>query len=159
MMYDMKIGELSTRTGASTKTIRYYEDIGLLPQADRAANGYRTYDEDSVDRLLFIRDAQATGLPLTEIASILDLRGRGETTCHHVIDLLEHHLHDLDAHIKTLKRTRLRLIAMAERAKALDPSACTDPNRCQTIAHDDAPAGKTGARHLHRRPAAHTHGT
>jgi len=152
----MKIGELAQETGISTKTIRYYEDIKLLPAPSREPNGYRTYEDESVERLLFIRDAQATGLTLAEIASILDLRGRGETTCHHVVDLLERHLSDLDAHIKTLKKTRLRLAAMAERAQKLDPSTCTDPNRCQTIAHDEQ--GTTVARHFQRRPSAHKHG-
>lgn len=154
----MKIGELSQRTGISTKTIRYYEDIELLPPPLREPNGYRSYEDESVDRLQFIRDAQATGLTLTEIASIVDLRGRGEATCQHVIDLLERHLHDLDEHIRSLKRTRRKLAAMAQRAQTLDPSTCTDPNRCQTIAHQEQTAGTPVVRHVHRRPAAHQHG-
>lgn len=83
----MQIGELARRVDVSTKTIRYYEDIGVLPQPERAPNGYRDYGEDAVDRLRFIRDAQATGLTLTEIASILDMRNHGLGTCHHVVDL------------------------------------------------------------------------
>ncbi|HKZ25747.1 MAG TPA: heavy metal-responsive transcriptional regulator [Acidimicrobiia bacterium] len=100
----MRIGELASRTGTTTKTIRYYEDIGLLLQPDRAANDYRDYPEEAVDRLHFVRDVQATGLTLTEIASILDLRSQGETTCHHVVDLLERHLVALDRHITLFVR-------------------------------------------------------
>ena len=54
----------------------------MLPEPDRADNGYRDYGPETIDRLRFVRDAQATGLSLTEISSILDLRGHGETTTH-----------------------------------------------------------------------------
>jgi len=68
----MNIGELSRQTGVSTKTVRYYETIGLVPPPERADNGYRIYQPDAVERLLFIRDAQASGLSLTEIGAIDD---------------------------------------------------------------------------------------
>jgi len=156
----LRIGEVARETGVPTKTIRYYEDIGLLPEPDRADNGYREYGSDTVDRLRFVRDAQATGLSLTEIASILDLRGHGETTCHHVLELLERHLSDLDRHIETLHKTRDHLDALTERARNLDPAECTDPYRCQTISEDAGnPVGKKrrqGA-HLHLAPQGHSH--
>ncbi len=155
----MRIGELAQRTGVSAKTIRYYEDIGVLPPPERSTNDYRDYGPDAVDRLRFIRDAQATGLTLTEISSILELRGRGEPTCGHVIELLEQHLTDLDHHIKTLQQTREQLAQLTERARGLDPAACTDPNRCQTITalvYDKRE--KRGAAHLHQAPHEHHHG-
>jgi DNA-binding transcriptional MerR regulator len=129
----MRIGELTGRTGVPTKTIRYYEEIGVLPAPNRAPNGYRDYPEEAVGRLDFARDTQATGLSLTEIASILDLRGQGQATCHHVIDLLQRHLAALDRHIETLRQARGQLAALTEQARSLDPSECRDPNRCQTI--------------------------
>ncbi len=130
----MRIGELTGRTGVSTKTIRYYEGIGLLTPPERMPNGYRHYDPNAEDRLRFIRDAQATGLSLAEIGSILDLRAHGESTCGHVIELLEQHLKDLDLHMKRLRRARRNLTELTERARGLDPTDCTDSNRCQTIA-------------------------
>ncbi|MEX1134522.1 MAG: heavy metal-responsive transcriptional regulator [Acidimicrobiia bacterium] len=153
----MRIGELAQRTGTTTKTIRYYEDIGLLTEPDRAANDYRDYPEDAVDRLNFVRDAQATGLTLTEIASILDLRSQGETTCNHVIDLLERHLAALDRHIQTLRETRKKLAALTEQARSLDPSECRDPNRCQTITGGLSLKTRDGGRHLHTGPVGHSH--
>jgi DNA-binding transcriptional MerR regulator len=155
----MRIGELADRTGTTAKTVRYYEEIGLLPVPDRGANDYRDYAEDAVDRLSFIRDAQATGLTLTEIASILDLRSQGETTCHHVIDLLERHMTALDKHIKTLRETRKKLASLTEQARNLNPADCVDPNRCQTISHLQGPdqMTRTPARHLHEAPAGHHH--
>ncbi|MEA2002037.1 MAG: heavy metal-responsive transcriptional regulator [Actinomycetota bacterium] len=129
----MKIGELARVTGVSTKTIRYYEEIGVLPEPERADNGYRLYAESAVDRLTFVKDAQATGLSLDEIAAILGLRERGEATCNHVMHLLEHHLKQLDSRIAALQKTRATLTAIADRAQQLDPADCVDPNRCQTI--------------------------
>lgn len=155
----MRIGELAQRTGTTTKTIRYYEDIGLLPEPARDHNDYRDYTEDVVDRLDFIRDAQATGLTLTEIASILDLRSQGEATCHHVIDLLERHMSALDKHIKTLRQTRRKLADLTDRARGLDPSDCVDPNRCQTIslAEGQDLTAHRGGQHLHTAPSGHHH--
>ncbi len=150
----MKIGEVAAATGVTTKTIRYYEDIGLLPEPERSPNGYRSYGSDTVERLLFVRDAQATGLSLTEIASILELRGHGASTCTHVVHLLEHHLEELDRHIVSLKKTRGQLATLTERARSLDPADCTDPNRCQTIA-DGIPA--LDDRDFHAAPHPHRH--
>lgn len=130
----MRIGEVARKTGLTTKTIRYYEEIGLIPQPARDANDYRDYAEDAIDRLLFVRDAQATGLTLTEITSILELRHEGHGTCHHVAELLERHLRDIDKHLEELRKTRRQLAALTERARGLDPADCTDPIRCQTIA-------------------------
>jgi MerR family mercuric resistance operon transcriptional regulator len=58
-----------------------------------------------VERLRFIRDTQGTALTLTEIASILEMREEGETTCHHVADLLELHLAAIEPQIQALYRT------------------------------------------------------
>ncbi len=118
-------------------------------------NGYRDYGDETVDRLSFIRDAQATGLSLTEIASILDLRGRGETTCGHVTELLERHLAALDEHVGRLQRTRSKLAELTERANRLDPAECVDPIRCQTIARGLADSDISVK--IHSAPAEHRH--
>ncbi len=133
MMGNMRIGDLATLTGVSTKAIRYYEEVGVLPKPERSDNGYRVYAQSAVDRLIFVKDAQATGLSLNEIAAILGLREQGEATCNHVLHLLEHHLDQLDTKIAALQKTRTTLGTITERARALDPADCHDPNRCQTI--------------------------
>lgn len=130
----MKIGDLGLRCGVTAKTIRYYESIGLLDEPDRTASGYRDYGDDAVERLQFIRDAQATGLSLAEIASVLELKGAGERSCAHTMALLEEHVASIDSQIEQLMAARRELSRLADRAKALDPAACTDPNRCQVIA-------------------------
>lgn len=160
----MKIGDVAHQTGLPTTTIRYYEDIGLVPPPARAPNGYRAYESAAVERLRFIRDAQESGLTLAEVSSILELRSQGEPTCHHVIELMERHLEDVDRRIEQLRASRELYAGLIARAKGLDPADCTDADRCQTIAvvagdpdhakaHDLVPVTK----HDHdRRPSAQT---
>ena len=129
----MRIGDVAHQTGLTTTTIRYYEDIGLVPPPARASNGYRDYGPEAVERLRFIRDAQDSGLSLSEVSSILELRGQGESTCHHVIELMERHLADVDLRIERLRASRELYAGLIARARRLDPADCTDPDRCQTI--------------------------
>lgn len=129
----MRIGQLAEQAGVSTKTIRYYESVGLLPEPKRTSSGYRSYEGGTVERLRFIRDAQSSGLSLAEIASVLELKESGTTSCHHTRSLLTRHLEEVDRQIERLQETREKLQAMAARADELDPSTCTDPNRCQVI--------------------------
>jgi len=153
----MNIGELASLTGVSTKAIRYYEEIGVLREPERASNGYRTYESDTVDRLRFVKDSQLTGLSLAEITTILDQRGRGESTCQHVMTLLDHHLEELEARIKTLETTRSKLVAIAERSRQLDPADCVDPNRCQTLSPLDEKLGAESEFGVAPRQHAHSH--
>lgn len=143
----MRIGELADHAGLTPKTIRYYEGLGLMDAPDRHANGYRDYAADAVDRLRFIRDSQAAGLTLAEVAEILTMKAAGESTCAHTRSLLARHLAEVDAQIARLLAARAELMAMAERADSLDPAGCTDPARCQVIAANSAAAsaGKGGA--------------
>lgn len=113
----MQIGQLASRAGVSPKTIRYYEDAGLLAPPPRTASGYRDYDDRAVLRLRFIRAAQSIGLSLGEIREILAFRDRGETPCRHVAALIEGHALDLDERISELQRMRRELERLSQRAK------------------------------------------
>ena len=134
----MRIGELADTADVSAKTIRYYESIGLLAEPARTSSGYRDYDDRAVDRLQFIRQAQASGLTLAEVASVLELKASGARSCAHTRSLLERHLAEIDEQIERLTAARAEMAALADRAGAPDPAACTDPDRCQVIA---APEG------------------
>jgi DNA-binding transcriptional MerR regulator len=129
----MRIGELAQQTGLTTKTVRYYEQIGLMEEPDRHTNGYRDYGDDAIERLRFIRDSQAAGLTLAETGEILGMKAAGESTCAHTRDLLARHLADVDAQIDRLLATRTELRAMATRAATMNPESCNDPARCQVI--------------------------
>lgn len=130
----MKISELGQRCGVTAKTIRYYESIGLMDEPGRTPSGYRDYGDDAIERLRFIRDAQVTGLTLSEIASVLELKSAGQRSCAHTTALIDAHLASIDLQIEQLTAARRELTVLAERARTLDPSSCTDPNRCQVIA-------------------------
>ncbi|MFT6289601.1 MAG: DNA-binding transcriptional MerR regulator [Ilumatobacter sp.] len=129
----MKIGELAGTAGVSTKTIRYYESIGVLDEPARTESGYRSYGPGVVERLDFVKQAQSSGLALAEIKSILEIKDQGGTTCEHTTSLLRRHLEELDNKIVELQAARVELRAMYARAGQLDPAECTDENRCQII--------------------------
>jgi len=135
MMVGMRIGEVAEEVGVTTKTIRYYERIGLLPSAERTPSGYRSYGSDTLERVRFIRDAQATGLSLTEIQSVLELKAHGQRSCEHTRSLLHRHLDEIDAQIERLRAARRELAQLVERADSNDPAACVDEHRCQVIEH------------------------
>ena len=77
----MLIGELAKEMGVNPKTIRFYEEIGLMPAPDRTPSGYRQFSDDDLERLRFIRSAQRLNLRLPEIQEILALRERGRRPC------------------------------------------------------------------------------
>lgn len=106
------IGELARQIGINPKTVRYYEDINLLPKSKRGENNYRIYSKDTLNRLIFIKKAQSLGFTLREIKEIISLRERGFKPCSHVQDLLKQRVADLEqklAELTTLKRELKKL--------------------------------------------------
>ena len=109
-MHDgMRIGELAARFGLNPKTIRYYEEIGLLPRAGRSDSGYRHYDERDVERLGFIRRAKTLGLALDEIRDILKVEAGGELPCGQVLDLIEMKIGVINQRMAELETFRTEL--------------------------------------------------
>lgn len=115
----MRIGEVAGRSGVNPTTIRYYEDIGLLPEPERTPSGYRDYTEEAVARLSFVRAAQSIGLSLGEIREVLALREQGQAPCPHVITLLEQRAAELAERIAGLERMRNELMELAQHARRL----------------------------------------
>ncbi len=112
-MHDgMRIGELAARFGLNPKTIRYYEEIGLLPRADRSESGYRLYDERDVERLGFIRRAKTLGLSLDEIRDILSLQQEGSPPCGQVLDLIDLKSSAIEQRIAELQAFRAELATL-----------------------------------------------
>ena len=122
----MRIGELTQRTDVPTKTIRYYEGIGLIPDPPRTPSGYREYGEDAAARLGFIRAAQSVGLSLGEIREVLAFRDRGETPCAHVASLIERRAADLSERIAALERMRRDLERLSKKARAMSAGKARD---------------------------------
>ena len=135
----LRIGELAERSGVADRTIRYYEGVGVLDRPPRTAGGYRDYDTATLERLRFVRAAQAVGLTLGEIREIVELRERGRTPCAHVTELLQRRAAEIEDRIAELGKMRAELRRLARRARTLDPRDC-DPNRvCHVI--DPGPKG------------------
>lgn len=128
----MRIGELAARLAINTKTIRYYEGIGLLPPPDRTASGYRVYDEDDVERLTFIKTAQRLGITLDEIREILAFRERGERPCEYVRDVLRREVAEIDQRLAELTTLRDELVGLEQMADQLPRSR---PGTCGLIDH------------------------
>ncbi|MDH3679889.1 MAG: heavy metal-responsive transcriptional regulator [Acidimicrobiia bacterium] len=139
----MRIGEVAERCGLPARTIRFYERRGLLPEPEREANGYRRYDPTVVDRVGFIRNAQAAGLTLTEIGNVLNIRDAGTAPCAHVTDLLETKHADLRDQIARLRDLERDLRALIERSRRLDPADCGSDEICHILQPDaqTTPAG------------------
>jgi DNA-binding transcriptional MerR regulator len=129
----MLIGELTQLTYVPTKTIRYYEDIGLMPEPPRTPGGYRDYGEDAVARLGFIRAAQSVGLSLGEIREVLAFRDRGETPCAHVASLIERRAADLSERIAALERMRGDLERLSRKARAVSLAKARSAAFCHII--------------------------
>lgn len=130
----MRIGELARQARVSDKTLRYWEDVGVLAPPRRTPGGYRDYDASALDRLAFIRAAQAVGLSLGEIRGIIAFRDRGETPCAHVAALVRQRASELEQRIAELERMRTELRRLARRARSLDPADCAPDAVCHVIA-------------------------
>ena len=97
------IGTLSKRTGCKVETIRYYEQVGLLPAPGRSAGGYRLYGTVHLKRLTFIRRARALGFSIEEVRTLLRLADERERSCARARVLAAGHLDDVRAKIADLK--------------------------------------------------------
>lgn len=136
----MLIGELATATGVSTKTLRFYESDGLLPEPARTAAGYRDYTTSAITRVTFIRQAQAAGLTLAQIREILDIRDGGLPPCHHLADLVDHRLDEIAQRLRELDNTRRELLALRQRLDRLDPANCANETICAAIPSSPSPS-------------------
>jgi DNA-binding transcriptional MerR regulator len=97
----------------------------LVPPPRRTPAGYRGYDPAVLDRLAFIRHAQAAGLTLAAIRQVLAIRDDGQPPCRHVTDLIARRLAEVDDRLAELTRTRDQLVVLAARAATQDPADCS----------------------------------
>lgn len=127
----LKIGELAHLSGLSVKTIRYYEDIGLLaPTVERSSSGYRLFQSQVLNRLAFIKRAQSLGLSLQEIKPLLALHDRGELPCPEVKEQLQKKINAIAAEMEVLKTQQAELQSVLKvwqeqpRSHQLNQSIC-----------------------------------
>jgi len=119
----MNIGEASDATSLPAKTIRYYEDIGLIKPA-RAANGYRDYDDKDVHRLAFIQRSRSLGFTIDECRSLLSLYENKDRASSDVKALALEKILEIDRKLKELKSLRSTLKTLAEHCHGDDRPEC-----------------------------------
>lgn len=129
----MRIGELAEAAGTTTKTLRFYEAQGLLPEAARTQSGYRDYGTGAMARLDFIHRGQAAGLTLAQIKLVLDIRDNGHAPCEHVRDLLDHRLADIDAQLQHLAALRETIAELRAEAASVHPETCRAEQICEYL--------------------------
>ena len=110
----LKIGDVSKRSGVGIEALRFYEKGGLLDKPSRTYSGYRVYGEEVLDRLAFIKQAQALGYSLDEIRRIIDDARKGESPCDEVREIVRRRMAELDERLRELHRYRRELKATLE---------------------------------------------
>jgi len=123
----LKIGEVATLAGVPAKTLRYYEDIGLISPAGRTASGYRLYGWRELEQIEFVRRAKLMGLSLDEIRSLVESAEDGipNKVFQHLDDLLKRSLAETERKIEELRAFRESLLEYRERtAEAESQGAC-----------------------------------
>lgn len=129
----MRIGELAEAAGTTAKTLRFYEEQGLLPPAERTAAGYRDYAPEAVARIDFVHRGQAAGLTLAQIKQILDIRDHGQAPCEPVRDLLDTRLADIEQQIAQLSALRDTIAALRDEASDPEPETCSPDQVCRYL--------------------------
>lgn len=105
----LRIGEVARRSGVGVETLRFYERRGLLGRPARSEANYRVYGEAVLERLAFIKRAQAIGFTLDEVAQIFAESAEGRLPCHHVREMARRKLEELDRRLAELRRYRAEL--------------------------------------------------
>ncbi|MEV6386917.1 heavy metal-responsive transcriptional regulator [Nocardia xishanensis] len=129
----MLIGELARLSGVAAKTIRFYEQVGIVPEPDRTSSGYRDYSSDYLELLRFLRRARAAGLSLEQIQRLLSMRNRSEPPCAHVRQMLRDRLDTVRAELAALTMLESRLEALLDHASHGPPEEPDGATVCWII--------------------------
>ncbi|WP_448203027.1 MerR family transcriptional regulator [Azospirillum sp. sgz302134] len=113
----LSIGALAKATGTKPETIRFYEQIGILPQPARTAGNYRMYGPDHLRRLTFVRRARELGFPLDTVRAMLALADQPDRPCGEVDAMVVEQLHEVERKIADLQRLREELDRLAHQCR------------------------------------------
>ena len=129
----MRIGQVGTAVGVDPPTIRYYESVGVLPEPERTASGYRAYSAADVERLRFVTMARSLGLGLDDIRDILGLRDRGEGPFGYVRCVLDRQVEAVAERINQLEALSDELGRLQRLARTLPDITADDPCVCHIL--------------------------
>lgn len=114
----LRIGEVAYRAGVGVDTVRFYERRGLLPAPPRRPSGYRVFTQDTIERILVIREVQSLGFTLEEIVELLRAVDRGHATCETEQPKMVAVLTRLDEKLASLQRVRRDLDRALRRCRS-----------------------------------------
>ena len=120
----MNIGQVASHSGVNAKTIRYYESIGLIPEASRTQSGYRTYSDRDVAILRVVSHSRDLGFSVKNVARLLDLWRNTERASADVKALALAHVAEVDRKILELQRMRDTLTDLTHRCHGDDRPDC-----------------------------------
>ncbi len=135
MAHALTVGQLAHATGVPAKTIRYYEQVGVLPTPSRSAAGYRQYTQRDVHRLLFIRRARALGLSLLSIKALTAGLDEGQclTMRPRLQAVVTEHLRTLQQQIAEFQLLEQQLMQVLQRLRTIPPSDHAEGCRCLEV--------------------------
>ncbi len=136
----LKIGALAAKTGTSTPTIRYYEEIGLLPKASRRDGGQRSYGDEDIKRLTFIRRCRDFGFSIEQVRILVSLVQDRERSCLEARDLAHGHLLEVRKKLSELKELERSIAAFVTSCDTL----CAGGPGPDCVILDDLAAGQGG---------------
>ena len=117
------IGSVAKRAGVGVETVRFYERRGLIKQPPAPRTGFRSYSDDVVDRVRFIRHAKDLGFTLAEIGDLLSLRADPRVNCEAVQRRAEEKVADVDAKMRALRRIKTQLNKLARACENRETTA------------------------------------
>lgn len=130
---NLTIGTLATHTGTNVPTIRYYEEIGLLPRAQRSANGRRYYRDADLKRLSFIKRCRDFGFPIDQVRELARLFEDGDRACIDVRNLAQTRLDTVRAKLEEMRQLEASLASFVE---SCDEACCQGATRDCAIIED-----------------------
>lgn len=128
----LKIGQVSSQSQLPVKTIRFYEERGLIQAAKRTSGGFRLFSPSVLPRLSFIRQSQALGLSLNDIQDILGIADSGQRPCQDVRHKFREKVVEIDDRIQQLQDLKLQLQTLIKEA---DQREKLDADYCPIIEH------------------------
>lgn len=130
---NLTIGALAMHTSMNVPTIRYYEEIGLLPQARRSPNGRRYYRDTDLKRLAFIKRCRDFGFPIGQVRELLSLLEDGDRSCMEVRDLAQMRLDTVRARLEEMRQLEASLVSFVG---SCDEACCKGVTRHCSIIED-----------------------
>ena len=149
-MRELKIGELAEWTGISVPTIRYYEQIGLLPRAPRQAGGQRVYGRDDVERLTFIRRCREFDFSIDQVRALVAIVHDPKSSCIDARDMAAEHLTAVRTKMRELKALERSLVAFVK----LCDTACAGGPGPECVILDDLAKPSASERRRVRRASS-----